>query len=56
MEEPSCSTSLSKEGKEEIQRSFGSRKSKEEKDGALNPFSIIEKGHDPLSALSGQPE
>ena len=27
MEEPSCSTSLSKEGKEEIQRYFGSNKS-----------------------------
>ena len=41
---------------EEIQRSFGSSKSKEEEDEALNPFSIIEKDHDPLSYSSGQEE
>ena len=39
---------------EEIQRSVGSRKSKEEEDEALKPFSIIEKDHVPLSSSSGQ--
>ena len=37
---------------EEIQRYVGSRKSKKEKDEALNPFSNIEKDHDPLSSSS----
>ena len=54
MEEPSCSTSLSKERKEVIQRSFGSSKIKE--DEAVKPFTIIEKVHDPLSYCSGQEE
>ena len=40
---------------EEIQISFGSSKSKEEEEEALKPFSIIEKGHDPIHySWSGQ--
>ena len=41
---------------EEIQRYVGSRKGKKEEDEALNPFSISEKDHDPLSSSSGQQE
>ena len=56
MKDPSCSTSLNKQGKEEIQRYFGSRKSKEEKDETLNPLTIIENGNDPLIYSIGQSE
>ena len=56
IEEPSCCTSLTREGKKEIQRSFGSSKSKEDEDEGLKPFTITEKGHDPLSSSSGKEE